>query len=385
MNKQSTILIKSSEIILTISIFALTIKSSILDIILPIDFSILYYSLIFLSFLSILLISKSTKIDYKYLPLISSIILSLILNDIPDFFRAPTRAVLWLMMIITFSDILNNKSVYDLRMKVSQRLMTILKLFVILSFVGWIIGFNLNGLTYIKNPYYNGLFQHSMMLGPISAIIGIYEFYKIINLKKITEIKTFSLLTIISSISMLLIASSRIAIVGFLISFLFLIYKKMKIKTFITTLVIFSLFFGIVSYFTEIDKLTEGLNRKGNNFSREYLWEQRVKEIKSSPVWGIGFASIGPEAIRIGDKFDKETGVIETGSAYLSIFSMTGMLGFLSFIILLIKKIKQNTNDPYFYILVFFSIHFLAEGYILSTGSLLSLTFWLTLGLNKKS
>jgi O-antigen ligase len=68
------------------------------------------------------------------------------------------------------------------------------------------------------------------------------------------------------------------------------------------------------------------------------------------------------------------------------ILSMTGIIGVIALLILFsrylsqIIYLKQNLNNPILYIFIFFLIHFISEGYIYSSGSLMAFTFWLLIG-----
>lgn len=76
--------------------------------------------------------------------------------------------------------------------------------------------------------------------------------------------------------------------------------------------------------------------------SRTKLWDARLEEFKSSPLWGIGFGVTG-----IGDK--ATSGRAETGSGWLTVLSQTGIIGF-TLVILIIKRailpLKIIRNSP---------------------------------------
>jgi O-antigen ligase len=122
--------------------------------------------------------------------------------------------------------------------------------------------------------------------------------------------------------------------------------------------------------------------------SRTNLWNARLTEFSSSPIVGIGFASVNVD-LNEEARFDEETGKVEPGSSWLAILSMTGILGFLFFFIMFVKYFlfiwkKANSNNIYLCLLgsllVFYAIHMLGEGYIISSGSGLFFYFWLLLG-----
>ena len=142
-------------------------------------------------------------------------------------------------------------------------------------------------------------------------------------------------------------------------------------------------------YGTQTKKITDGLSDKGlTSNSRNTLWDERIYEFKTSPIFGIGFASsLDKSSILI-----KESGSLEPGSSWLAILAMTGILGFLSFSLLMLEtvmKVLKNFHknrsmqySVYFGTLIFFSISFFAEGYVFAAGSPLALIFWMTLGVS---
>ena len=101
------------------------------------------------------------------------------------------------------------------------------------------------------------------------------------------------------------------------------------------------------------------INTGGTFSSRESLWMARIAEIKSHPLTGVGFCCVDPRLTPV----NTQTGVIEPGSSWLAIFSMTGILGFLSFIIVFYKtfhhaySLSSQTESAMFCgCLIFFAI-----------------------------
>ena len=121
--------------------------------------------------------------------------------------------------------------------------------------------------------------------------------------------------------------------------------------------------------------------------SRDELWNDRIQEFKSSPFFGIGFASISTKSNN--HYYNKEDGKVETGSSWLNILSMTGLIGVFIFCYIWIKTlylIYINLNRfPYTSsylaaLIIFWSIHMGAEGYIYAAGSFLFFLLWLLIG-----
>ena len=112
------------------------------------------------------------------------------------------------------------------------------------------------------------------------------------------------------------------------------------------------------------------------NTSRTTLWNARIEEFESSPIWGIGFGVTG-----IGG--NANTGRAETGSGWLSVLSQTGILGIV-IVLLLIKcaivpldLLRQNKRMVlYSSVLVFLCLHTIFEAYLFQSGWYLCLILW---------
>ena len=112
------------------------------------------------------------------------------------------------------------------------------------------------------------------------------------------------------------------------------------------------------------------------NTSRTALWDARIEEFESSPIWGIGFGVTG-----IGG--NAKTGRAETGSGWLSVLSQTGIIGIV-IVLLLIKRaiapidlLRQNKRMVlYSSVLVFLCLHTIFEAYLYQSGWYLCLILW---------
>ena len=254
-------------------------------------------------------------------------------------------------------------------------------------------GITINYLHGSQRADFTGLYIHSMTLAPMSAIAIFSCIYYLYKKKYTRKIKVILVFCLASSFLSMITAGSRGAIIAFvfgLLFFLFNIYRK-KILKFIKIL-IFAILVVVLSFplwENRVKFLVSKIENSNNNGSqlstRAYKWEKRINEFKSSPFFGIGFASVD---ITKGAIYNKETGVIEPGTSWLAILSMTGICGFLCLVLVFINYIifiiKQNDNRYYFSylgsLLVFFMLHMISEGYALASGSLMFFYLWLLLG-----
>ena len=123
----------------------------------------------------------------------------------------------------------------------------------------------------------------------------------------------------------------------------------------------------------------------GATNSRDKLWDARINEFKENPVYGVGFAAIDRNSS--GDTgFDVRTGMVESGSSWLIILSMTGLLGALMIVPVLLRAYMTAYRDDEKFsalvcgVLTMFFVHMLAEGYIFYGGSQMAFMMWLTVG-----
>lgn len=84
--------------------------------------------------------------------------------------------------------------------------------------------------------------------------------------------------------------------------------------------------------------------------------------------------------------YNPNSGVLEPGTSWLAIFSMTGVIGFVLFMMIFVKSIsrvwhsKIKERSLLLGILFMLAFHWLFEGYIIAGGSPFCFISWLTMG-----
>ena len=119
------------------------------------------------------------------------------------------------------------------------------------------------------------------------------------------------------------------------------------------------------------------LREKDGTTSRTRLWNDRIEDFESSPLWGVGFGVTGH-----GNK--AKVGRAETGSGWLTILSQTGIVGFI-LALLLVKKAflpisilrEDHKLTLFFVVLIYLCLHSIFEAYMFQAGWYLCLVFWL--------
>lgn len=231
--------------------------------------------------------------------------------------------------------------------------------------------------------WFSGLFNHSMQLGPMSAISSSFILYIFFKTRK-----KILLALMIPSIGAVMFSASRSAFVALILSLIFMYYhfannKKTFFRYISGAVIILILSFPLWgSGLARMAVKQEANTELGQFGSRTNQWEYRIGEFMESPVIGIGFSTVSVQSGNV----DRMTGGVEPGSSWLAIASMTGILGLffvLSMFFHSYKNIRNNKTDYTAFLLsllVFFSVHMLSEGYIYAGGNSIAVLAWLVIG-----
>jgi len=376
-------IINNNILNVTIFVCAFILTSRVIPI-LDTPMSLYYIALFVIFFIVVLyLIKFGGRVNINTLFYLFVVFASILLNEIPSKFSPYARYLAFLVMIITFGPFIKSKSLYAFNKR-------IIDYFIFLYFVIVLLSVPLIG----SDLYFKGITNQSMVLAPITSICIIwlvsYTWILLRNSKLIK--KLFYLLLLSICIITLIATASRSAIVACLISLLFYLFSTSKnLGKFLQYFFIFAVIIGLSYPLWKgqmrgiIIKMEIQENMEGDN-SRTNMWKSRIEEFKSSPLIGIGFSRVFENSAGYRSSIDS----VELGSAWLGLMSQTGILGLLCFLSMFISiftklwKIKNNDSSRLFLLtlIIFFSCHMIFEGYILAAGSILSVFFWLALGLS---
>ncbi len=234
-----------------------------------------------------------------------------------------------------------------------------------------------------RSPF-AGFMNQSMMLGPIAGLGVVIAAARAIHGRS----WWWWLLAVLGLVP-LLASGSRVATLSTGAAGCYLLIRRKPMLGGLMAL----LFLLAVGYFvtrgdnaTESDSVGGALARKGIENTRADLWQARIEEFKSSPVFGIGVA-MGTGS---GSAIEANGSIrVEPGSSYLAILAMTGALGTVAFFsamgLLLYGFITVQSKTPLDKDIlsaagIFLAVHGVAEGWILGFGSPLCFLFWLWLG-----
>ena len=359
------------------------------------DLGNLYYGVLIFTLFVTFFQSTIKRISMTMTILYIACILSILVNNIPDIFQPWMRFILFVIVTIVASPFIQSDFYDKFRITLFKHIHILLILVIIIS-----IPFILTGEKGLAG--FGGFTNHSMLLAPISAVTLITLLYLLF---KGTYNRVIVISLIIITFISLLLAASRVSLIGAIVATIYFFYRlysnnKRKFTTIsISIIALMTLSYPLWSSYMEgIEKKNQAqitetgeINYTG---SRDIMWQQRIREFKSSPLVGVGFGyaeyvtDINERTGRITYK-KTETGTVEPGSSWLGALSMTGLLGFTALLVLWFKSLrncwKVEKRDKLFgvYIgstLIFWAVHMIAEGQIFAAGSFLFFMVWLTFG-----
>lgn len=352
-----------------------------------------YYLILIVLFILLLILIKKIQFNFLMIWLLIAGLLSIVLNEIPIFFKPVERFVAFILVMGLVGPLIRNSALERFRFYLFNKIKALLVAFVIISFLGIAAGLPMM----VGRGGFAGLFNHSMMLGPMAAIsILVCLSWGHSTLNKNTRLFFLALASI--SFITCVAAGSRSALLAGISGILFYYYKlnQMKFSRYIRIILIITsigiLSFPIWESYTEriIEKMSYADDQGALLVTRGEMWATRIFEFQKSPIYGVGFSSIDTS---LSDKFNEEEGTIEPGSSWLVVLSMTGLLGFLPLFFLIFSYLKFLFTDKLMIqnsallggLLVLLTIHMMAEGYVFSAGSGLFFIFWLIMGMIEQS
>ena len=296
-----------------------------------------------------------------YAPLVVFLIyipLQLIVVNPNPIFKSWERYVLFLLMIICVSSLIEGAKTAGLRKKIFQIMLFFCIFLGVGSFFAKFLGINFmlpNERDYVFGVgTFGGLTTHSMTLGPIAGIGVIYGCYLSMRSEKPSKKRIYWMLTALCACAMFF-SASRSALLATIGGSLVAIYrmKGAALKSFKTIVGI--AFVGILSFPIWSGTLDAVIAKNNGNIaagsmysSREDRWVSRIDEFKSSPLFGVGFDAVDMKLSAKGGQVDVSTGTVEAGSSWLTLLSMTGVIGTLLLLPVFITSYTSLQTFPSF-------------------------------------
>lgn len=374
-------LIRDSSIIsILISLFLLSRAVGFLPFILP---GAINYGTMCLT--AMYVIYKSDSFDPCFLVLSVYLFVNILWNDPKPIFHPWERCAYFLLSLLAISSFAQSEYLRNFRKSILKVSLSICVLLSVLSFFCWFIGVNYMQREFVdlnKAGHFAGLFNHSMTLGPVAGISSVYLFYKSCKLNNYI----YMLLSLFC-VGAMLFSACRTAIVCTVIGIFVMIVtinipRSQKIKIFSVVSIFLMLTFPIWKGYTElvISKQETNVSSGSMFMSRDNKWNARISEFSSNPILGIGFSSIDTQK----DSMKKE-GVVEPGSSWLAILSMTGIIGFIIIFSIIFNSVKicrekSKECSIYLSLIFFFCAFMITEGCVFAAGFYLGNILWLVLG-----
>jgi len=308
--------------------------------------------------------------------------------DLPFAF---SKWALWLLLFLVVGPFFRGQRALELRYLLWKWHRVIMVGITVISFFWIILGLP----SYGKGA--SGITAHAMLLGPFAALASIYTLSD-----TFTKRKRIYLILLILSILTCVMSGSRLALIGLLVGGSLFPVLKLKSRALRSFAYAAIAIVGLLAWswldISSLDGLpffqkqrslemfTYEIAQKGLLNTRELLWQSRLEEFKENPLWGIG---IGVDKYAMA-RTEYGTIVVEPGSSWLAILSMTGLVGAGSLFVLFVFHLKKIIGQWDYLapairaeiaaIGIFWSIHAVAEGWIFAGGSMLCFLFWLWLG-----
>lgn len=336
-------------------------------------------------------LTKGVNYRSGYMLFIAYLFINIFLANPDPVFKPVERLLYFLSIFFVVSPIMRGDYPMYIRDKALRVFLWIGIILTTLSLLGAPFGINMmrfedETIDATERMYeagaFSGFYSHSMVLAPMSGFSACYVLYNFFRHRN-----KYLLILLLPCIWGVFVAASRAAFIAMNVSLIVLLYRYLdNRKLFIRYMVVISIFLSITSPVWNAGM--EGINSKGSIVtksgfsSRTNLWNSRIEEFKSSPIYGVGFSSADKRHISVRNT----SGVIEPGSSWLAIASMTGIIGLLWVLYFFVKSFRRLWNDErkesilYLSLLTFISIHMISEGYIFAGGSTLCVFAWLVLG-----
>lgn len=313
---------------------------------------------------------------------------ALFAND--PFFNSDMRFGLFVLVTLLCSPCIRTKKAVQFRCLVFRNILLLLSILTIGSFVCFFFGINLmqtgrNSIGALTAGLFGGLYNHSMLLGPLSALVAM-----VFLISYMVHHKMILIVLFFVSVSAVILSASRASVLalGIPILYLFLFVKngsgsRKKLIGILVAACLISI--------PMVDNITSGLVQKqemrkseseGAFDSRDDKWNNRFKEFKENPIIGIGFCAVDNK--NTGDY--TEYGSVEPGSSHFAVLSMTGILGIIPYLLILfaayksVRKGGDGIATMRMCLFLIFMTHALFEGYVLFAGGFMSMMFWLVIG-----
>lgn len=340
--------------------------------------------------MAVYIFSKFKHVDGLMTGMIVYLALNILICKPDPVFNSWMRLGFFGLLLVCVSPLVQGEQLREVRHKTLNATLWILAMLTVASFFCRFLGINYmwggQPGSYNTAGLFGGLFNQSMMLGPLAGASAVFMAYKAFEANK-KERKLYIYATLMC-LAAVFFSASRSALMCSMAGVLVTLMKAsggsqrfLKIMTvaMLVGAVTFPLWGGVTDAMME--KANANIEAGGFTTSRDEKWNARITEFESSPVFGIGYPSVNPNLDDVGFG-----GVVEPGTSWLAILSMTGIVGFVLFFSIFYKAYKacnrmcRREDALYLGLLALFAVHMMAEGYVFAAGGFLCFILWLVIG-----
>lgn len=294
------------------------------------------------------------------------------------------RLFLFLFVLLISSGILYSDKNYEFRQNLFSVILDVIFVVNILNIYCYFAGINYYVNTWLgwKN-YFSGLTPHPMWLAVVSGVANVINVHRLFNADNNKWRIVYGVL-ILLTLFIQFTAGSRSGLLSAAMAIL--VYFRSYFRS-MSTVILISAFTAILIYamlpilMSDASLLEDKIEEQDfENNSRSELWNARLEEFQSSPLFGIGFARgyVDGELVE---------GRLETGSGWFAVLSQTGIFAFVciaSIVLSIIFNINKKwlpQKGLFFAVFVFLCVHSCFEGYLYTPFYMPCLLFWMLLGI----
>lgn len=334
------------------------------------------------------------KINWGMLALIIAVVISILGNNIPAFFKPWPRFVLFFLLAVGCSPLFSSPSADRLKRQMNMGGLWACFIISVWSFVAYFTG---------QGQYIQGFVNGYMGVTGHPNFLGYYVMVTMAGLASLFFRCTTQKERIIigglwaSCIITLLVSASRSATGLGLVGSIIAGYLRLQKDTAKKFRMVMIMSCAVVMALPYLIPYAETMMKKEMNFddggeaalaaTRGSIWDLRMQEMAESPVIGIGAYSCDTKLENADIFYSEVTGSIELGSSYLGLLAQSGWLAFISFLVMLVPIVLKTVRycfrerTPYaqffFPMLLISLVHMAFEGYLMTAGAVQSVIVWM--------
>ena len=350
----------------------------------------------------VLVLSRSGADDrvlnWSCILFLGAIVLSIVSNQIPPFFKPWQRLLQFVFLFIASSPLVSGVYVNRVRRHMFYGVMWACGVVAVMSFVAYLTG---------QGQYLSGIIQGYMGITAHPNFLGMFVMVSMVwfsslyfrstkNWERITWGGCWAacLIVILLSASR---SSTACGLMGTL-AVVFFRFRKNGGKMFTAVAILVLAFIISLPYLMPYMEtmMQKGVGKDTDETdalvaaTRGAIWELRLMELDESPWVGVGAFSCDINLPQAEIFYTASTGAIEQGSSYLGLLSQLGWLGFIGFMSIFIPVIIKTfcyawqENTPYaqliMSLLLPIIVHMAVEGYAITAGAVQCVILWFVIG-----